>query len=439
MPARTIRRTLLPVGGTATPILGRYQVLRRLAAGGMGEVHLARDLRATGTHRLVILKSLLPSLIDDPALVDGFLDEARVASSVRHPNIVLVHETGSWEGAWYIVMEHIHGADLVQLIKAMVTRRALVPWPIAATIMADAALGLDHAHRARDPQGRPLNIVHRDISPGNIMVRVDGVTKVVDFGIASAANRVTHTMTGQIKGKLAYMAPEQLFIQPLDGRCDQFSLGIVFWELCAGRRLFRARTDSQMANNVLAMPIPPLSSVQRGVPPEVDAVVARMLQRDRALRFPSCHEVAVALDNCLGAYAMRPPVDRWVRALVGPMIEAEPLPAPAAGTPFADVATLVLPRQGFEEIAATQPAALLEGEDVDLSDLEDSGMGGVAAQPETGGDDDDPWQIPTQPPEGTPLPAPPPMPREEDPWTIHHAPPEGVHLPPVGAPPPRRR
>ncbi|RMH16426.1 MAG: serine/threonine protein kinase, partial [Gemmatimonadetes bacterium] len=170
----------------------------------MGEVFLARQT-GVAVDRLVILKSLLPELAEQEGFVDQFLDEARVAATLNHPNIVGIYEVGLWNGQYFIAMEFIHGGDLARLQRAAAKKRVSCPYQVSARMIADAALGLDHAHHAVGMDGQPLHIVHRDISPQNIMVRGDGVTKVVDFGIAKAANRATRTATGMLKGKLQYM------------------------------------------------------------------------------------------------------------------------------------------------------------------------------------------------------------------------------------------
>ncbi|MBI5497688.1 MAG: serine/threonine protein kinase [Deltaproteobacteria bacterium] len=309
---------------TAQLVFGKYEVLRRLAIGGMGEVFLARQVGVPGFERRAILKNLLPELAVQRDFVDQFLDEARVIATLNHPNIVGVYEVGEWQGVYFIAMEYIHGVDLAGLVRAAAMKDTRVPVPVAARIIRDAASGLDHAHRATDVQGHPLRIVHRDISPQNIMVREDGVTKVVDFGIAKASNKSSRTRTGAVKGKIQYMPPEQLLGEPLDGRADQFALGVVFWELCSGQRLFKADTEMQVFELILKKPYPRLEDVV-DVPRDVAAVVARMLARDPTDRFPSCAEVGSELGSYLAVLSSEvgePRVADTVRALVGKELEA---------------------------------------------------------------------------------------------------------------------
>jgi serine/threonine protein kinase len=283
-------------------VFGKYEKIRRLAQGGMGEVFLARQ---TGVlDRLAILKSLRPELVSEREFVDQFLDEARVAATLNHPNIVAIYDVGEWHGTYYIAMEYIAGEDLSKVWYAAAKAGIGLPFQVSVRILMEAALGLDHAHHAKDVRGRPLNIVHRDISPQNIMVRVDGVTKLVDFGIAKAANKASRTQAGMVKGKLQYMSPEQVRGESLDGRSDQFSLGIVLWEMCTGRRLFKADTEVNTLQKILQSPVPRPSQFVPGFPAELEAVILRMLDRDPARRFPALGEAATRLKEYLDRSAV---------------------------------------------------------------------------------------------------------------------------------------
>jgi class 3 adenylate cyclase/tetratricopeptide (TPR) repeat protein len=283
----------------ASLIFGKYAVLRRLAQGGMGEIYLARQMGVSGFERPAILKSLLPDLLEQEGSVDMFLDEARVAGRLNHPNVVAIYEVGEWEGTFYIAMEYIEGEDLGKL--ARLARRTGAPLSprVCAEIIRDAALGLDHAHHARDSQGQSLELVHRDISPQNIMVRLDGVTKVVDFGVAKAANRSTRTATGILKGKLRYMSPEQIRTEPLDGRSDQFALGAVLWELVTHQPLFSGENPVDVMRRIVQAPTPRPSVIVPELPPSLDAIILRMLAKPREQRFSRCAEVARALQAFL--------------------------------------------------------------------------------------------------------------------------------------------
>jgi serine/threonine protein kinase/tetratricopeptide (TPR) repeat protein len=283
----------------AERIFGKYEKIRRLAQGGMGDVFLGRQSGVVGFDRLVILKSLRRDLAAEEGFIEQFLDEARVAANLNHPNVVSIYEVGEWQGVFYIAMEYIAGEDLSRLWYAAAKRGLGLPFSVTVKIIHDAALGLDHAHTAHDVHGNALRIVHRDISPQNIMVRGDGVTKVVDFGIAKAANKVSKTQVGTVKGKLQYMSPEQVKGELLDGRSDQFSLGVVLWEMCTGKRLFKAESEIDTLNKILSHPIPSPTTIVRNFPSELEEVILKMLERDKDRRYESCAAVARQLGSYL--------------------------------------------------------------------------------------------------------------------------------------------
>jgi len=267
------------------PLFGRYEIIRRLAVGGMGELFLARQ---SGEEHLTILKTLLPDLAEHDQFLTQFLDEATLAATLNHPNIVGIREVGEFEGIHFIAMEYVHGVDADRL-NALARRRAMrLPPRAVATMIRGAALGLDHAHHAQDPLGRALRLVHRDVSPQNLMVRDDGVVKVVDFGVASAERRLTRPDANLIKGKPRYMSPEQLRGHPLDGRSDQFSLGVVAWELLTGEALFHADGAALDITAHLA----PITRHAPDCPSALCDVVMQMLAPLPAGRFARCREVA---------------------------------------------------------------------------------------------------------------------------------------------------
>lgn len=280
-------------------IFGKYEVLRRLEIGGMGEIFLARQTGLGGFERMVILKSLLPDLAQDPKAVEDFLNEARVAATLNHPNIVAIYEVGCYEGTYFIAMEYIPGINLGNVLNRSALTGVRVPFPVIARVIHDAAIALDHAHTATTSDGHALHIVHRDVSPQNIMVRADGLIKVVDFGIAKAAIRATRTEAGVFKGKFRYMSPEQLRESKLDARSDQYALGIVLWELCTGEKLFK--TDAQILERLGNGRIPRPSSITPECP--FDDIVMRMLSVRPEDRFSSCVEVAGALRGYLDDHA----------------------------------------------------------------------------------------------------------------------------------------
>ncbi len=290
---------------------GRYESLFRIAAGGMAEVHAARIAGEAGFEKLVAVKRMHPHLTGDPEFVAMFLDEARLAANVVSPHVVQTLDLGrDDDDALYIVMELVVGVSLSAIIRGGIRRDVVVPVPIACEILAQAAVGLDDAHRARTPTGVHLGIVHRDVSPQNVLVGEDGRVRLADFGVARALVRHTHTSVGTTKGKLGYYSPEQADARPLDHRSDVFSLGIVAWETLAGRRLFGSDGSSQIAR-IRSMPIPSPDSVRPEVGAEISRVVLRALERDPARRWQSAAELGAALRA-----AASPPGPRALAAFV---------------------------------------------------------------------------------------------------------------------------
>ena len=267
-------------------VFGKYELRQRLATGGMSQVFYSLDKSAFD--RPVALKALPRELADDESLVRQFLDEGRVIAKLNHPNIVSIYEVGEWEGTCYLAMEYVRGLDLTRLQTWAAQQKRLFPAAAAGRFIRDAAAGLHHAHTATDEAGAPLGIVHRDVNPRNLMVRDDGVVKVVDFGIARSVARTSpKTATGFVKGTLGYLAPEQ-FSSVATPRSDQYALGIVLWELLVGQRLFPTGV-----NGVVPAP----SSLAGEQVKPYEALVLRMLDPRPEQRFASCAEVAEALDE----------------------------------------------------------------------------------------------------------------------------------------------
>jgi serine/threonine protein kinase/tetratricopeptide (TPR) repeat protein len=304
-------------------VFGRYQIIRKIAIGGMGEIFLARQRGVAGFDRFAILKSLLPELAQEEASLAAFLDEARVAAHLNHPNVVAIYEVDQWEGIYYIAMEYIAGIDLSRMAKMARAQDVALPPAIVAAVFRDACRGLGYAHAAVDARGAPLHLVHRDATPHNIMVRRDGTAKVVDFGIAKAANRSVRTSTGVLKGKLPYMAPEQVRSEGVTARSDQWSLGASFWEMLTGRRLITASEPMDILRLHLVGGFPPPSSLVASVPPVLDAIASRMIAADPASRFATCTEVAEQLDDFVrGAGIKQADVADFVGTVAGTLIEA---------------------------------------------------------------------------------------------------------------------
>jgi serine/threonine protein kinase len=238
--------------------LGKYQLLRKLATGGMAEVFLAKTDGPMGFEKLLVIKRILPHLAEDPQFVEMFLGEAKLAAQLNHPNLVQIFDFGRAEGSYFIAMEYIDGPTVRLLLARSRDVQRAVPFPIAARIVSSASEGLAYAHDFQDlGTGQPLHLIHRDVSPDNILIGRSGAVKLVDFGIAKATGQSHQTQAGTVKGKVAYMAPEQLRGEPLDRRVDLYGLGIVLYELCTGRLPYEADSDASMVRAVLyERPIP---------------------------------------------------------------------------------------------------------------------------------------------------------------------------------------
>ena len=276
--------------------MGRYELLFRIAAGGMAEVYAARVLGEAGFQKLVAVKRMLPSLADDTEFVNMFLDEARVAANISSPNVVQTLDLGrDGEGALYIVMELVVGVPLSRIMREASKVRRAVPVGMAIEFIAQAAIGLDAAHEATTPVGEPLLIVHRDVSPQNILIGVDGRLRITDFGVARAVRRLSKTEVGRVKGKFAYCAPEQLRSSTVDRRADIFALGVVAWEVLAAQRLFVADHPLATMERVTSMPILPIVGLRPKVPQAISDIIDAMLDRDPDGRPATGAEVARSL------------------------------------------------------------------------------------------------------------------------------------------------
>ena len=263
---------------------GRYQLLGLLGQGGMGRLYIAERRGIQGFVKIVALKRIQPHLADSKQLREMFLNEARIAARLEHPNIVATYELGEVDSKYFISMEYLPGEDLVGDHRAA-ARSGRMPVEIAAALTQQAAQGLHYAHEARDGQGKPIGLVHRDVSPRNIFVTYHGVVKLLDFGVVRGPER-QKSIPGVFKGKYGYCAPEQIEGGRIDRRTDVFCLGIALWECLTGARLFDASTDATTIDAVRSRPIEPPSTLRPEVPPELDAITLRALARDPARRFP---------------------------------------------------------------------------------------------------------------------------------------------------------
>ena len=272
--------------------LGNNELVLRIGRGGMATVWVARErLPGAASERLVAVKAMLLELADDPEFIKMFRDEVRLVRAIRHPNVVEVHDVGEENGVMWMSMEWVEGESLHTVIAEAGKRRA-IPSEMAVRIIADVASGLHAAHELRDQSGELRGVVHRDISPHNILIGMRGEIKLVDFGVAKALGRASEaTRVGQLKGKFGYMSPEQARGQPVDRRSDVFSLGIVLFELTTGRRLFRGETDLQTLELVTMGQVPPPTAIDPAYPKELEQIVLAALERDLSKRYPTAADL----------------------------------------------------------------------------------------------------------------------------------------------------
>jgi hypothetical protein len=303
-----------------TEIIGRYALHGEIASGGMAVVHFGRLLGPVGFSRPVAIKRLHPQLAREPNVRAMFIDEARLASRIRHPNVVPTLDVVTDGGDLLLVMEYVHGESLQQLLRAVRKRGEPVPLRITLAVMTAVLHGLHAAHEATTESGQPLRVVHRDVSPQNIMVGVDGVARVLDFGIARATVRLENTREGIVKGKLAYMAPEQLGGVIVDRRADVYAATVVLWEMLTGKRLFvREDGGAVLIEKLLRGTIEAPSTFAPGTPRLLDAIVLHGLARTPDQRFATAREMALALER-LGELAPASEIGAWVETLAAPTL-----------------------------------------------------------------------------------------------------------------------
>ena len=294
--------------------VGRYALYGQIAAGGMGRIYLGRLLGPSGFARALAIKRLHPQFAKDPEFVSMLLDEARLAARIRHPNVVQTLDVLEQDGELFVMLEYVHGESLSRLQRAAQSAQETIPIPVIAAIGAGFLHGLHAAHEATDDRGRPLGLVHRDVSPQNVLVGGDGFARVLDFGVAKAAGRMRATRQGEIKGKLAYMAPEQLH-GTVTRRSDIYAAGVVLWELIASRRLFDdAHDPAALFAGVRPAPKPP-GLERTDVPAELESVVMRALCHDPGARFESAREMALAIEKA-AEVALPSVVGAWVERMV---------------------------------------------------------------------------------------------------------------------------
>ncbi len=279
-------------------LFGKYRLVRRLAYGGMAEIFLAQLIGDEGFQKSVVLKRILPQFSADPDFTRMFVDEAVLAAKLTHPNVAQVYDFGQVNGTYFITMEHVDGTDLRKLIRAATERNRVLTAIEVAAIGEGMAKGLSYVHAVDNDDGRPLSIVHRDISPHNVMVSRSGDIKIMDFGIAKAAARATQTATGTIKGKLAYMAPEQALGEEVDKLSDQFAVGLVLWECLVGKRVFEGDSEPELMSRVAAGRVRKLKDFAPTVPEDLDRIIMRALNVERGRRYADLRD----LEHDLGSF-----------------------------------------------------------------------------------------------------------------------------------------
>jgi serine/threonine-protein kinase len=300
--------------------LGRYRVVEEIGVGGMASVHLARMDGPGGFQKWVAIKRIHPHLVEDETFVNMFVDEARVVARISHPNVATVFELGKHQDTYWIAMEYLHGEPLREVMRRTEELGRPTPPEIACRVIADAAEGLHAAHELLGDNGEKLGLVHRDVTPHNLFVNYDGSTKVVDFGIAKFRSRTAKTRAGMLKGKVAYMSPEQVAGASVDRRADIFSLGVVLWELTTGQRLFRMENDTDTLAKVQECVVPHPSGVLRGYPGDLEAIVMKALARSSRGRYGTAREFSRALQALLmrrGLFVGADEVSAYMNSIFG--------------------------------------------------------------------------------------------------------------------------
>ncbi|MBC8073500.1 MAG: serine/threonine protein kinase, partial [Deltaproteobacteria bacterium] len=359
-PASAARAAGLPPGTQ----LGRYTLLRRFAVGGMAELYLAHQRGAEGFAKLVALKRILPHLACDPQLTRMFLDEARLAATLDHPNIAAVLDFGEHDGEHFLTMEYVHGRHLLDVLRAHAGRPLALP--VALGIVSDVARALHHVHEQRGHDGRALGLVHRDVSPSNVLLSYEGAVKLADFGIAKAMELTSATRTGTFKGKLGYAAPEQCRGEPIDRRADVFALGILLYETTTGARAFSGPNEFAVLGRVARGDYVPPLELDPDYPAWLAPVIARALALDPGQRPATAAALADELDELAYATFERSSPTRVATMMRGSFGEAPPVTSVAelslVGAKVLRTGTITRRRSGaMRWLGAVGMASLLVG------------------------------------------------------------------------------
>ena len=304
---------------------GKYQLIKRIAVGGMAELFLARMTGAEGFEKLIAIKKILPHLEEEEDLVKFFIDEAKLAALLSHQNIVQIYDFGTLEGSYFIAMEYLQGRDLHVVSKKNKEKDQPISIENALYISQQICAGLDYAHNLKDLEGKPLHIIHRDVSPPNIIITYEGDVKIVDFGIAKAAGSTSKTSAGNIKGKAAYMSPEQAKGERIDHRADVFASGFLLYEMIMGRRMFEGNTF-EVLKKVRNVEYEPPEKIFKGLPPRICRIIHRALEKDIEKRYQSCGEMRAEIDKCIQQLSFHPSnsgLAQYMRELFDQDIAAE--------------------------------------------------------------------------------------------------------------------
>jgi serine/threonine-protein kinase len=392
---------------SAGQAVGAYSIVKRLAAGGMAELFLAVKQGPEGFEKPVVIKRILPEYAQEAEFVAMFLDEARLLASLSHPNIVAVDELGEQDGEYFFAMEYVNGLNLRELRDLCRVVKVALPLEHVLTILCGAAAGLHYAHERKDEDGRSLDIVHRDVSPQNVLVSFDGAVKLVDFGVARSSEARAHTEAGQIKGKIGYMSPEQCRNRPLDRRSDVFSLGALLYEMTTGTRLYVGENDFVVLEKTAHGRFDPPSRVIAKYPRELELIVLRALALSPEDRYPNCR----ALSRDLEAFAKK----------CGMVLSNAGLSEFVRG-----LCQLEKPKQAETEILNFQDMEALPTIATVLEGLEESAVAEAPTRPPTRRPPRRPSHRPALAPVPTPAPARAPAPFRASPATAAPVPAAGV-------------
>lgn len=305
---------------------GKYLLLEKLATGGMAQLYRAKIIGVEGFEKFIAIKQILPHLAHEEELITSFIDEAKLAALLNHQNVVQIYDFGSMENSYFITMEYLFGRDLRAVNAKAREKGSPVSLENALYLVSKVCAGLDYAHKLKDFQGKSLNIIHRDISPQNIFLTYEGDVKIVDFGIAKAASQSTITQVGMIKGKVAYMSPEQAAGKVIDHRSDIFATGILLYELVAGRRMFQGDDTLQILSKVREAEFTPLGTLKGGLPDKLYDIVAKALAKDPEDRYQSCADMQADIEECIFRLNLRPSgrsMAEYLKILFAEEIEAE--------------------------------------------------------------------------------------------------------------------